>query len=195
MPERPLVCIDPGHGGRFPGAQGVKYVEKVLTLELALRLREALVNEVETVLTREEDEDLAPGIEGLKSALRKDLEERCRICNEADSDLFISLHYNSFRLPTAHGFEVLHFTNSAKGRRLADLISQQFNPVGQSFGVRNRGVKPRENLYVLKHTKPPAVIVEAGFISNPDEEAIVASADYQMELAGAIRLAILDYLK
>ncbi len=193
MPDKPLVCLDPGHGGRFPGAVGARFLEKDLTLQLAHRVREAVSNQVDTILTREKDEDLAGDTVGNNTALYRDLAERCRKCNEAGADLFISLHYNSFHLPSANGFEVLHWHASSNGKRLAELISERFDAVGSIFNIRNRGVKPRKNLYVLRHTRPPAVIVEAGFISNPEEEVIVAASDYQDALSNALHNALQAY--
>ncbi len=193
MPDKPLVCVDPGHGGRFTGAEGARFLEKDLTLRLALSVREAASNEVDTILTREKDEDLSGGAVDNKAALYRDLAERCRMCNEADADLFISLHYNSFHLPSARGFEVLHWHTSSNGKRLAELISERFDSVGGKFSIRNRGMKPRKNLYVLSHTRPPAVIVEAGFISNPKEEVIVAAPDYQGALSNALHDALQAY--
>ncbi|HUX05969.1 MAG TPA: N-acetylmuramoyl-L-alanine amidase [Acidobacteriota bacterium] len=190
MPDNVLVCLDPGHGGLFPGAVGSQFVEKDLTLQLALNLREAVAGDFDIIMTRETDVDLA----GYSGALRRDLAERCRVCNEADADLFISLHYNSFHLPTANGFEVLHWHTSSNGKRLAELISERFEPVGREFDVRNRGVKPRKNLYVLRHTHPPAIIVEAGFISNPEEEIAIAGERYRKRLASAILDAIEDFI-
>ena len=188
-----VICIDPGHGGRFPGASGAISVEKHLNLELANVLRELLASDYEVVMTREEDVDLAPGIDNRMTARSADLRERCRICNDSKADLFVSIHYNSFHTEAAHGFEVLHWHSSIRGGRLAGLILSEFGGVEDLFGVRKRGVKPRKNIYVLGHTRPPAVLVEAGFISNPGEERVVTIPDYQYAVAETIAAAIDSY--
>jgi N-acetylmuramoyl-L-alanine amidase len=195
MPDQSLVCIDPGHGGRFSGAEGTNHLEKDLNLALALKLRSELEQHLRTAMTRDADIDLGEKSVSPTTALYQDLRRRCAICNDAGADLFISIHHNSLRLPSANGFEVLHWYTSANGKRLAESISSSFDPVGERFAVRNRGVKPRRNLYVLGHTQPPAVIVEAGFISNPAEEAIVILEEYRNALASALSSAVRQYLR
>ena len=190
MPSKPIICIDPGHGGRFKGASGSRSVEKDAALRLALTFRNELATDFNLVLTRENDVDLAGPIESDRSALRADLAARCRICNDAGADLFISLHYNSFHIPAANGFEVLYWHTSTGGARAAKLVVEHFEPVGRRYGVKNRGAKARKNIYVLRHTRPPAIIIEAGFISNPDEEPVVTGDGYQSALAGAARNAL-----
>ena len=188
-----LICIDPGHGGRLPGAEGGISVEKVLNLELAKILRDLLAHDYEVVMTREGDIDLAPGVDDRDAILGVDLDERCRICNDADADLFVSIHYNASDSPKGNGFEVLHWHKSAYGERLAKLILEEFDRIGDVFGVRNRGLKPRDDVHVLEHTRPPAVLVEAGFISNPSEERVVTIPDYQYAVAESIAAAISRY--
>lgn len=180
MNSVPLICIDPGHGGRDPGRAGRLALEKDLNLKLSLLVRDSLAPDFETIMTRSSDVYVS-------------LLERCRIANHAAADLFISLHHNGFHLPSASGFEVLHWHTSLYGRRLAELILERFEPVSNKFGIRSRGVKPRKNLTVLRRTMMPAVIVECGFLSNPEEELVITNKDYQAALAGIIKTALIDY--
>jgi N-acetylmuramoyl-L-alanine amidase len=183
MSEKRLICIDPGHGGKYPGAVTTKSLEKDLNLELALSLRQVLLPDFAVVMTRRDDRELG-GSSG------SDLAMRCRICNDADADLFISVHHNSSFSPNPSGFEVLYWHSSARGKALAEAISRSFQPLAEKYGIKNRGAKPRRNFYVLRHTRPPAVLIEAGFITNPGEVEKMKQSDYRKELAEAVKTAV-----
>ena len=109
--------------------------------------------------------------------------------NKCNYDLTISVHCNSFN-STSHGHEVLYNVGSTKGKKLAQAIQTSLVKV---VGLRDRGVKSRDNLCVLKYTKSPAVIVETAFISNPNEAKLL---EEKPELfARAIVDGVKNYLK
>lgn len=170
-----IVCIDPGHGGKDPGAESGGVQEKDITLTVALKIG-ALLTGYEVVYTR--DEDVYVG-----------LAERALIANQAKADLFVSVHCNSAPSASANGMEVyVHTTRSAASKRAASAIYDCLLPVS---GLRGRGVKA-DNFAVLRETKMPAVLIELGFISNPDDRAKLTDSAWQDDAAQAIADGIIE---
>lgn len=178
------ICIDPGHGGYDPGAVGPSGLkEKDVTLSVALLLAQELkASGQEVILTR--DSDNTPwDPDG-------DLWTRCNIANQFGADVFISIHANAAVSPQGKGMEVY----TTKGLTGADPIAESIaNAMQAAFpGLVFRadlsdGDKDKEaNYYVLVKTNMPAVLVELAFISNPTEEALLRSSDYQKKAAEAI---------
>jgi len=167
------VCIDPGHGGRDSGTLGADgTLEKTLVLDIARRVRDGLVAEgAVVVMTREDDRFVA-------------LARRAAICNDAGAGLFVSIHANGFYEPDVHGFELYYFNGCASDEapRAAEAIRQA---IAAATDARDRGVR-RADFSVLAATRCPAVLVEVGYLSNPDEAERLADADYRQDLADAI---------
>ena len=110
--------------------------------------------------------------------------------NDAKLDYLISIHCNSFTTSTACGHEVLFSEGSSKGKQLAQSIQ---NSLVKKIGLKNRGIKPRNNLAVLNQTKMPAVLVETAFISNPSEAKLLREKPDLF--AKAIVEGVKNYLK
>lgn len=172
-----LVCIDPGHGGKDPGTAGPGGIlEKHINLLLGLKVARMLFSSgVNFVLTRSDDQFISLGA-------------RCRLANTVKADLFLAIHCNGSLDPTAHGTETCFLT--LQGRYWANLIQTR---VVKSTGFVNRGLKQRTDLFVLNNTRPPAVLVEVGFLTNPKEaETIGRETD---KIARAIADGILAGIK
>ncbi|MBR1581172.1 MAG: N-acetylmuramoyl-L-alanine amidase [Selenomonadaceae bacterium] len=180
------IVIDPGHGGSDAGAVGPTGVrEKDVSLAVALKLREYLEEQGDpVVMTRTTDVD----VYSPQATNAQELQARV---NKAprDAALFISIHCNAFSNPSSHGMETYYYTDSGRGRRLAKLINEELEKYG---GLFNRGVKPA-NFYVLKHTSMPSTLLELGFVTNPEEEQLLADEGYQDSLARAIVTGINRY--
>lgn len=174
------ICIDPGHGGKDPGAVNGKYQEKNFNLDIAQKLAFFLESEggFKTIFTRTEDVYVS-------------LDDRCKIANKSKCDFFISIHINSARDPSANGIETLCY-EEFQSKNLAKYIQRTLI---SATGARDRGVSPTNMLYVLNSTKMPAVLVEAGFISNQDDLDWLMEDNYQNKIAVAITLGICDYLQ
>ncbi len=166
------VCCDPGHGLPDPGAVGKRSQEHEIVLQAAICLRDELTRlGHQVVMTRRTES-------ALDADKSTDLAKRCRISNESGADCFVSLHCNSAADSAANGWEIFHHGQSARGKALAEAIHQAVQTAGivRSGGddapemLRDRGVKIGD-LYVLKHTRAPAVLVELGFVSNEADEA------------------------
>ncbi len=170
-----LVAIDPGHGGFDPGAVGPNglkeaHVNLAVALKVAEKLRKA---GVEVKLTRTSDVFI-------------DLQPRCDIANSFGADYFVSIHCNSAGTPEAKGTETYCYKFGGKGEILAKAIQAELIA---ATGRANRGVKTA-NFYVLRQTNMPAALTELAFISNPEEERLLGSPDYQEKCATAIARGI-----
>ncbi|RYM04859.1 N-acetylmuramoyl-L-alanine amidase CwlD [Sporolactobacillus sp. THM7-7] len=184
-----VIVIDPGHGGADGGAVGGSAIEKELTLKIALDLRDYLQESGAFVLmTREDDRDLADS----SSVRRKtqDLLRRAAFIKEADPDAFISIHLNAIPSPRWRGAQTFYHPKSANNRKMAWLIQDSLKV---QLGNTNRYAKPIGDVYLLKKSAPPAALVEVGFLSNPEERALLAERDYQRKVAAAIGQGVMRY--
>lgn len=193
-PTNPLadmtIVVDPGHGGPDPGAGGPTGTqEKNNTLPVGLELAGLLRSAgAQVILTR--STDVTPAV-GTYSQL-SDLQARTKIANDQNADLFISLHNDAFSNPAAGGTTTYYSSVSpvnAQSKALAESIQSELVKV---IVLNDRGVKDAA-FYVLKNTKMPAVLVEIGFISNPSEEQLLGSLDFQRKAALGVYRGILRF--
>lgn len=181
-----IVVLDPGHGGSDWGAIGPTGVsEKSVSLAVSLKAQRLLTDAgYQVVMTRTTDIDVAaPGVPDAA-------ELQARVDKAPpNAELFISVHCNAFSNSNANGVETYHAPNAVKGSRLARLLNEELLRLG---GLNNRGVKAAR-FYVMTHSQCPASLIELGFITNPREEKLLASSDYQQKLAQAITNAVNRY--
>ncbi|MBR1647404.1 MAG: N-acetylmuramoyl-L-alanine amidase [Selenomonadaceae bacterium] len=181
-----VIVIDPGHGGSDTGAVGPTGVsEKSVSLAVSLKAQKLLTAEgYRVIMTRTTDIDVAaPGVpDGVELQARVDK-------SPPDTEIFISVHCNAFSNANSHGMETFHAPTAVQGKRLATLLNEELERLG---GLYNRGVKGAR-FYVMTHSKCPASLIELGFITNPREEKLLASSDYQYKLAQAITNAVNRY--
>ncbi|HOV79348.1 MAG TPA: N-acetylmuramoyl-L-alanine amidase [Bacillota bacterium] len=186
------VVIDPGHGGPDPGAVGPTGAqEKNVVLPVAKKLADILQSAgAEVKLTRENDS--VPWTDDT------DLSERVRIANEFGADVFISIHANAYSSPAAKGLEVWTTKGQTGADPIAESIADALIAAFPDLVFRSDlsdGDKDKEsNFYVLYYTDAPAVLVELGFITNPTEEELLNSPDYQARAARAIAEGLAEYL-
>lgn len=186
------VVIDPGHGGRDPGKEGVNGVlEKDINLAIALYLKECYEREgINVILTRTEDVGLYEEDDNNKKS--SDMKKRCEIVENAKPDIVISIHQNSYIDEAVNGAQVFHYEGSENGRILATYIQ---NRLGLIEGMNKRPVKANNEYYILRNTSFPTVIVECGFLSNKMEAGLLCDEVYQQSVANAIFMGTLDFLK
>lgn len=181
-----IIVIDPGHGGSDAGAIGPTGItEKYVALEVSLKAQELLTEAgYQVVMTRTTDIDVAaPGVPD-------STELQARVDKAPpNAALFISVHCNAFSNSNANGVETYHAPTAVEGARLAKLLNEELERLG---GLNNRGVKAAR-FYVMTHSQCPASLIELGFITNPREEKLLASDDYQQKLAQAITNAVNRY--
>ncbi len=193
QPERPQVAgvaghtivLDPGHGGSDSGAVGPDGItEASITLPVARDVRDILqASGAKVVMTRDDDVD----VYGPNASDHDELQARVDVgVNTPGTDIFVSIHCNAFSNPAAHGMETYYYPKTDEDYRLAKLLNEELAAAGGRF---NRGVK-EARFYVMRHSAMPASLVELAFVTNPEEEALLASADYQQKLAMAIARGI-----
>ena len=193
LPPTLTVVIDAGHGGEDGGAVSKSGLyEKDLNLQIASRLCEMLkANGVNVVMTRTEDillYDRTVDYQGRKKAL--DLAARKKIAEETPGCIFVSIHMNSYPQPQYRGLQVWYSANNPDSLLLAQSIQQTVAASLQSDN--NRQVKRANSaIYLLHHLHVPAVLVECGFLSNPEEAALLADEEYQQKLTLLLFQAIM----
>ncbi|MGM0508739.1 MAG: N-acetylmuramoyl-L-alanine amidase [Fusobacteriota bacterium] len=214
--DRKRIVIDPGHGGKDPGAVGYRNLyEKDIVLNMAKDLKEKLDDRYDVLLTRDKDVFIPLG-------------SRSKIANDYKADLFISIHLNANRSSRASGVETFYY--SRRSSDYAKQVAEFENKVDEEFGITNdyaelivndisysmnqeRSVKIARNIEdnlakktkfksrgiyganfsVLRGTKAPAVLIEAGFISNVNEAKKLATRWYQKRIATGISEEIDKY--
>ena len=190
--ELPVVVIDAGHGGKDPGKVGVnEALEKDINLAIAKCLKRLLEqNDVLVIMTREEDKDLAS--ENASNRKNEDLRARVRLLEETQPVLMVSIHQNSYPEADVDGAQVFFYSGSEEGKRLGTIVQESLKR--ELKDGNHRVAKANKEYYLLKKSVCPAVIVECGFLSNPQEAALLATEDYQEKLAFAIHLGVLEYI-
>lgn len=174
------VVIDPGHGGKDPGARSILgFYEKTVNLSVALEVARLLEQKgLRVKMTRTNDYFV-------------ELEDRAAIANNLNADLFVSIHSDSFPKSSRRGYTIyVARVASSSSRRAAYAISRSMGSTGlNSFGVQTAGY------HVLTGTRGPAVLVELGYLSNRTEAALLRSTSFQDRLAQAVADGICDYFK
>lgn len=184
-----VIIVDPGHGGFDPGKPGIIGLdEKHLNLKIALMLRNYLERAgAMVIMTRTSDDDV-DGMDGVKHK-SKDMKERKKLSEEGE--ILVSIHQNSFTQSSVKGAQTFFNGKSEEGKALAKSIQAQ---IKEGVDSSNRRVaKSNTNYYVLKATQIPAVIVECGFLTNPEEEKKLNQEEYQDLIARNIYLGIIRY--
>ncbi|HHU62200.1 MAG: N-acetylmuramoyl-L-alanine amidase CwlD [Bacillota bacterium] len=187
-----IIVIDAGHGGIDPGAvsaQGI--LEKEITLQIAREL-EFLFQKaaVYVVMVRQSDSDLADSSEqNLLKRKRQDLKQRVFVAEQAEADLYISIHANYFPAPRWSGAQTFYLEDCPEGQKLAESIQTE---LVRHLGPNNR-VAQTGNFRVLRDTSMPATLVEVGFLSNPQEAQKLSEVSYQKKIASAIFDGVLLY--
>lgn len=214
--KRPRIVIDPGHGGRDPGAVGPHTTDKAVALDVAKQLEKILAGDprLEVHFTRLEDRFVS-------------LEDRGALAQRVGADLFLSLHANSGPR-SAYGYEVWYLStrgSQREARRLlshgpaeetapatdliqriivdkqregtlnkSSLLAGHLNRALEKTGQRSRGVG-EENFAVLRSVAVPSVLLELGFLTNPGEEKKLMTRSFQEKQARAIYHGVVSYLE
>lgn len=188
------ILIDPGHGGYDGGARARDsgIWEKVINLDVALQVEKSLIEcGAAVIMTRREDADLCtedrPAAQTKK---RQDMLARVEMAVSAKVDMVLSIHMNEYRARGESGPQVFYRQGSDSGRLLAGCMQEALI----------KHLKPRKERaamagdYFILQLDVPSVLVECGFISNPDEERMLLSDDYQARLGEAVAAGVLNYV-
>ena len=207
--EGRIICLDPGHcvteeagkGYREPvsplsdetkprylsGTRGASLTEEQLNLQVALKLRDALeALGAEVVMTREVSEISLPNT------------ERCRIANESGADVHVHIHADGSESTSANGVSVLIPDGDLLGtpsivEESARLGQLMVDCVSEATGAKNRGTVPRSDLTGLNFSEIPSVFIEIGFMTNPEEDALLSSGEYQDKIVAGMANSLMDW--
>jgi N-acetylmuramoyl-L-alanine amidase len=183
-----VFVLDPGHGGYDPGVMQDNVLEKQIVLEIALKLRHYLQSAgARVVMTRETDRDFLTVAGGPKK--QQDMKNRMQIANEAKPDLFLSIHINSINSAVWHGAQTFYKSNCEQSKGAAEKIQKQLIRV---LANTDRAVKAGD-FYVLNNMESAAVLVECGFLSNPQEAELLADPAYQSKIAWSVYLGLVSF--
>lgn len=180
------ICIDPGHGGKDPGAIGPgEKKEKVIVLAVAKKLEKLLQGIHKVLLTRQGDFFVG-------------LNDRAIMANAFNADLFLSLHCNGSASARASGFEVWTSRGKTRADDVATSISKAWAEAFPDVVIRgdwsDGDIDKESNFCVLRRTVMPAVLVEMGFITNPKMEALLSDDAYQDIMANALYQGVVSAL-
>ena len=186
------VVLDAGHGGIDGGVVGVRtgVKESELNLKVVKKLEQYLLDAgFIVVLTRNSE----AGLYGVanSSLKRKDMEKRKNVINKAEPNLVVSVHMNQYSLSTRRGAQVFYNSSSDSSKLLAESVQESFNNMSEA--VRNCSALSGD-YYIIKCSNYPSIIAECGFLSNPEDEALLITDEYQENLAYAIFKGISSYL-
>ncbi len=185
-----MIYVDAGHGGMDPGAIYKNIHEKQINLEISKKLVKSLEKLGATVyMTRYDDYDLS--IQNTNSVKRSDLSRRAIMINESNCDLYISIHLNSDLSPTWHGTQIFYDDVNMENEKLAKIMQETFQEEMKS----NRKYKELTNIYLYRKVKRPGVLVEAGFLSNPNDRYLLRQKTHQQKIVNTIIKSILKYYK
>lgn len=191
------VILDAGHGGEDGGAVGLNNItEKDVNLKIALKLRDLLnISGYKVIMTREKDEAIYDNDSvTLRQKKISDLRNRKEIINKNKNNntIFVSIHQNKFKDPKYFGTQIFYSKNDPKSQELAMKTRESVTSLIQPENTRE--IKPATGkIYLLNNAQIPAIVIECGFLSNPEEAQKLSDNNYQQQLAFSILCGISNY--
>lgn len=185
------IIVDAGHGGIDGGTTSCTGVlESHINLEIALRLNDLFhFLGYETVMIRTTDESIYTQGNTIASQKVSDLQERVKIANNTNGGILVSIHQNYFSQSQYKGLQVF-YSDSRESKALAEEVQ-----ITSKNALSNqRTCKKANGVYLLEHVTCPAILVECGFLSNPVEETLLRTAEYQKKICAVIATSVSNYL-
>ena len=193
--EMPVLVIDAGHGGEDGGAVSLSGVyESEINLDIALKMAALSdLTGIEYTLTRESDNISYPDSARTVSSRKKyDQKKRVEQINETSNAVLISIHQNFYPHKSPHGPQSFYAANAGSDS-LAELVQGSMNS-SVCLGNRRIAMPVAKDVFLFKNVSCPAVLVECGFISNPEESELLGTESYRLKIATALTCAYLQYL-
>ena len=189
-----VVIIDAGHGGRDNGAIGYSGTEEDdINLKIAIKLRRLVEQAGGVALMIREDGKGLYDESKRTGRKREDLENRQKMFSESEADIAISIHLNSFPQRQYFGAQTFYKEGNENSKKLAEYIQAEMLAVMDRENERK--IKPRNDVYIFKGNNIPGVLVECGFLSNPEEEQLLTQDHYQERLAWSMFSGIIKYFE
>ncbi|ELC8427382.1 N-acetylmuramoyl-L-alanine amidase CwlD [Clostridium perfringens] len=191
-----VIVIDPGHGGIDGGAKSENgVIEKDINLSISLKTKAALESKgYKVIMTRSEDIGLYTEGKKVREKKIEDLGNRVKIKKENKCDAFISIHQNMFPQKNCKGAQVWS-ANNEPSQKLGKIIQQKFKEEVDQNNKREAKVAKKEYKILNDGYEGASVIVECGFLSNPEECELLGKEDYQNKIANTLANAIDEYFK
>ena len=185
-----IIYIDPGHGGVDPGTIYKDIYEKDINLSICLKLQKNLENLGAIVyLTRYGDYDLSTP--NTSTRKKSDLNNRVRLINDSESDMYISIHLNSVSSTAWHGAQVFYDDVNRKNIEIAKLFQEHFK---KSLNTK-REVKEIKTMLLNRKITIPGVLIEIGFLSNANDRYLLRQKWYHKRIAKNIGDVLINYYK
>ena len=183
--DQVVIVVDPGHGGEDPGKVGINDVlEKDLNLQIAKKVKKLLEEAgIKIVMTRTNDK--------VPDAKKEDLNQRVQLINDTKPKLALCIHQNSYPDAAIKGAQVFYHTITPEAEDVASIVQEELRTVDPT---NTRQIKENDTYYMLKNTQVPTIIVECGFLTNPDEAAKLTQEEYQDQLAQAICEGVIKWM-
>lgn len=188
------VGIDSGHGGIDPGAIGISGVkEDEINLKIGMKLKRYIEqNGGKVVMTRDTKDGLyTKKSKSLKEMKTEDLHNRKKIIENGNCDLFVTIHLNSFKESKYYGAQTFYKPNDEASTLLATYIQDELRDVLDKNN--HRLPQERDDVFLINEINLPSVLIECGFLSNPNEEKLLNTEKYQEKIAWAIYIGIMKY--
>lgn len=194
IPREHCIIIDPGHGGEDGGATSCTgIVESVYNLDISLRLNDLFhLLGYETKIIRTTDISVYTKGETIAQKKVSDLKERVRIANETENTLLLSIHQNNYPDSRYSGVQVFYAPtegSEALAKQLQSSLMANLHPKTKRDARKSSGV------YLMEHIRCPGVLIECGFLSNPEEEAKLRDSTYQKKMCCVIAATVSQYLR
>lgn len=183
--DQVVIVVDPGHGGEDPGKVGINDVlEKDLNLQIAKKVKKLLEEAgIKIVMTRTNDK--------VPDAKKEDLNQRVQLINDTKPKLALCIHQNSYPDAKIKGAQVFYHTITPEAEDAASIVQEQLRTVDPT---NTRQIKENDTYFMLKNCQVPTIIVECGFLTNPEEAAKLTQEEYQDQIAQAICEGVVKWL-
>lgn len=191
--NRRCIVVDAGHGGVDGGTTSCTGVpESKLNLEIAMRLNDFLhLIGIDTKMIRTTDCSVYTSGETIAAKKVSDLKERVRVVESTNGGILVSIHQNYFAQSVYSGAQVFYGTHT-DSQALAKKL--QANLITSANPGSKRSAKKASGVYLMEHVSCPAILVECGFLSNPDEESLLRTAAYQQRLCCIIGSTLSEFI-
>lgn len=191
------IILDAGHGKPDGGAIGEDgaTIESNLNLDIVLKLKALLECSNCTVLLTRSDENgiYDTNSNTIRSQKISDMKNRVSIANNSNAELFVSIHMNKIEQSKYYGWQTFYKASDKVSKNVAECIQSSLNHFLKR--ENSRTIKSISGIYLTKHVEIPLILIECGFLSNPEENKLLKTDKYQDELAWSIYIGIMDYFK
>ena len=183
-----IIYLDPGHGGTDPGSIYKDTYEKDINLSICIKLKENLEKMgAKVYLTRDGDYDLSTPYTSTRK--KSDLNNRVRLINDSNADLYISIHLNATNSKIWHGAQVFYDDVNSSNKKIAEIMQEELK---KNLNT-DREISEISNMLLNRKVTIPGVLIEVGFLSNDNDRYLLKKENYQSKISKIIVNGIIKY--